>query len=375
MAGIQTIKVNLQRDSLQTPWGFRLQGGADFRSHFIVNKISAGSPADGVLHRGDVILEIDQRPISSLLHAEALELVQRAGGQITFLVQRGPSPLASFIHPQRPMSAMPWSLANATSYLDKNFTVPWSPPAATLSPMSCYRSRPLERIADPKPVLSQTGSPLMPGPVPSVSTKTRGYIQPPIFHTERNNLFNTTPADASYSPTRFTFPGSYNNPNQTVSTTAYQNSYNTPSYQPAWKDSLNNESNTYVPSYQKKVQVNPTIQRPISNGRPNQRNQQQYTTIPRQQQQQNYRPASAQPIALVHRQFNSPMALYSNDNVQDVVKSHVSHITRVSLIPSVPKPERGSYTVSVTPSSATYTTASTPICYIKPIKNLYGSNF
>ena len=40
MAGIQTIKVTLQRDSLQTPWGFRLQGGADFRTPFTVNKVS-----------------------------------------------------------------------------------------------------------------------------------------------------------------------------------------------------------------------------------------------------------------------------------------------------------------------------------------------
>jgi hypothetical protein len=40
MAGIQTIKVTLQRDSLQTPWGFRLQGGADFRSLFTINKVN-----------------------------------------------------------------------------------------------------------------------------------------------------------------------------------------------------------------------------------------------------------------------------------------------------------------------------------------------
>jgi hypothetical protein len=39
MASTQTIKVTLQRDSLQTPWGFRLQGGADFRTPFIVNKV------------------------------------------------------------------------------------------------------------------------------------------------------------------------------------------------------------------------------------------------------------------------------------------------------------------------------------------------
>jgi len=39
MATTQMIKVNLQRDSLQTPWGFRLQGGADFRTPFIVNRV------------------------------------------------------------------------------------------------------------------------------------------------------------------------------------------------------------------------------------------------------------------------------------------------------------------------------------------------
>jgi hypothetical protein len=51
-------------------------------------------------------------------------------------VCRGPntSPLASFLHNQRPMSAMPWSFSNATSYLDKNFTPPWSPSANPLSP-------------------------------------------------------------------------------------------------------------------------------------------------------------------------------------------------------------------------------------------------
>ena len=51
-------------------------------------QITAGSPADGSLQRGDIILDIDQRPTHSMLHSEALDLVQRAGGQITFLVQR-----------------------------------------------------------------------------------------------------------------------------------------------------------------------------------------------------------------------------------------------------------------------------------------------
>jgi len=170
----------------------------------------------------------------------------------------------------------------------------------------------------------------MPGPVPSVSTKTRGFVQPPDFHTERSNFFNASPANGSFSPSHFTYPGpTYNNRNQSMSTTTtttYQNSYDTPAYQPAWKDSLNYESDTYIPSYQKKVQINPSLQRQLSNNQPNQRTHQQYTTITKQQQQQPYRPASTQPPNLVHRQFNSPMSLYSNDNVQDVMKSHISHV-------------------------------------------------
>ncbi|CAF1150552.1 unnamed protein product [Adineta steineri] len=380
MAGTQTIKVTLQRDSLQTPWGFRLQGGADFRSPFTVNKITAGSPADGVLQRGDIILDIDQRPTGSMLHAEALELVQRAGGQITFLVQRGLNPLASFIRNQRPMSAMPWSLANTPAFLDKNFSPSWSPTPGPLNPAASFRNRPLERISAPKPLLSQTGSPLMPGPVPSVSTKTRGFIQPPSYHTERSNLHDTPPVSASYSPAHFTYPGSaLDNRTQSISTTTttttYQNSHDASGYQPAWKDTYK-ESSTYIPSYQKKVQMNPTLQRQISNEQTNQRTNQQYTIIakPQQQQQQQqllrYRPASTQPLNIVHHQFNSPMPLYSNNNVHNV-----NHISRVSIIPSMPKQLRGTCTVALTPPNSAYNTANTPICYIQPTRNFYTSDF
>ncbi|CAF3345042.1 unnamed protein product [Rotaria sp. Silwood1] len=365
MAGTQMIRVTLQRDSLQTPWGFRLQGGADFCVPFTVNKITAGSPADGILHRGDVILEIDQKQISSMPHVDALELVQRAGGQITFLIERGSSPLGSIMNNQRPMSAMPWSLVNATSYLNKNFHLPWSTPVAPQSPTAFFRSRGMERIPDPKPILSQTGSPLMPGPVPSVSTKTRGYTKPPVFHTEPTHLSNTSPLPASYSPVRFTYPSTTNNGHYpTVSAAAYQ---------PAWKDSLGHESNRYVPSYQKKVAVNTIIQKQNPTSQKPQRIHQQYTTIARSPQP--YRPASVQPISLVNRQYNSPISLYSNGNVQDIMKDHVSHITRVSIIPSMPKQSHGNYVIGISPSHDTYTTASTPICYVKPKQSAYASDF
>jgi hypothetical protein len=133
----------------------------------------------------------------------------------------------------------------------------------------------------------------MPGPVPSVSTKTRGYMQPPSFHTERGNPSE----NFSYSPGRLTYPGpTYNNRSRAISTTPpYQNSYEAPS----WKDS---PSDSYIPSYQKKVHINPTVQK------------------------QYYDPTSNQPTNLVHRQFNSPISLYSNNNVQEVMNQHISRV-------------------------------------------------
>jgi hypothetical protein len=178
----------------------------------------------------------------------------------------------------------------------------------------------------------------MPGPVPSVSTKTRGYIQPPAFHTERNHLFNASPTPVSFASDQFLFPSSNNttNRNRSMSNAGYQqmtsqsNTYGVSSQQPSWKQPVNNEADIYVPSYQKKVHANPSIHKPMSNNQRTQQQQQQYIieTRPRPQQQP-YRPASTQPSNLVHRQFNSPMSLYSNDNVQEVMKNHVSHISRV----------------------------------------------
>ncbi|CAF4653334.1 unnamed protein product [Rotaria socialis] len=302
MATTQTIKVTLQRDSLHTAWGFRLQGGADFRTPFIVNKLIAGSPADGNLQRGDIILEINQKPISYMIHADALELIQKAGGQIAFLIERGSHlhPQAPVVQNQRSMSAVPWSNANSNSNTNTNtnLNTSWSSPTHQLSPMSFFRNRPLERIPEPKPLLSQTGSPMMPGPVPSVSTKTRGYVPQPSFHTDRFN----SQENSSYSPVRFVYPGpTYNNRSRAISTTeTYQNSYDKPS----WKEPFTNDSDRYIPSYQKNVQINPHVQK------------------------QFYSPPLTQtpPANLIHRQFNSPISLYSNANVQEVMNHHITRI-------------------------------------------------
>ena len=175
-------------------------------------------------------------------------------------------------------------------------------------------------------MLSQTGSPLMPGPVPSVSTKTRGYTQPPTFHTNHRHCLNAVPVYASCSPVHGNSPDLMRK-NRT-SATPDQNLYGRSLHQPFWNDSLNYESDVYIPSYQKKVQANPINQNRNVNDRKYQHTDQQYMTIIRQPQQ-HYRPASVQPVNLVHRQYNSPMSLYSNNNIQQVMKDHVSHIDHV----------------------------------------------
>lgn len=111
----------------------------------------------------------------------------------------------------------------------------------------------------------------MPGPVPCLSTKTRGYIQPPSFHTERNTLFDSNPQSSD----RYYYPGpTYHPRNRTMSGTVLDH----PSH-----------SDAYIPSYQKNLQT-------------------QYSN----------------PTNLVHRQFNSPISLYSNENIQEVMNNHLN---------------------------------------------------
>lgn len=126
----------------------------------------------------------------------------------------------------------------------------------------------------------------MPGPVPSVSTKSRGFIAPPTFHTDRLD----SPTFGSTGSNRFYYPGpTYQPRNRTMSTSSQS------SVRPeriSSRNSIGNQSEaSSIPSYQKKLQSTPVN----SN--------------------------------LVHRQFNSPMSLYSNENVQEAMNNHL-HQTR-----------------------------------------------
>jgi hypothetical protein len=81
-------RVQLRRDRLETAWGFRLQGGQDFNSPLVVQRVFSGSPADGQLQRGDVLVSINNQDVSRLQQKQAEEFIKTAGTNLSLVVKR-----------------------------------------------------------------------------------------------------------------------------------------------------------------------------------------------------------------------------------------------------------------------------------------------
>ncbi|XP_026667210.1 vicilin-like seed storage protein At2g18540 isoform X2 [Ceratina calcarata] len=77
-----------------TPWGFRLAGGSDFPQPLTVIRVIEGSLAECMgLIVGDVVVRLNDQPISSLTHGQAHEELMRAGNNFVLGVQREEDPL------------------------------------------------------------------------------------------------------------------------------------------------------------------------------------------------------------------------------------------------------------------------------------------
>ncbi|XP_070167808.1 uncharacterized protein [Polyergus mexicanus] len=72
-----------------TPWGFRLAGGSDFPQPLTVIRIIEGSLAECMgLKVGDIVVRLNDQPISSLTHGQAHEALMHAGNNFILAVQR-----------------------------------------------------------------------------------------------------------------------------------------------------------------------------------------------------------------------------------------------------------------------------------------------
>ncbi|KAF5299380.1 hypothetical protein FQR65_LT09421 [Abscondita terminalis] len=80
--------LTLKRKNLNVPWGFSLVGGADVNTPLIITKVVFGSPADGVLQRGDIISKVGNYDARDIRHQDAQQLFRNAGDNVRIVVQR-----------------------------------------------------------------------------------------------------------------------------------------------------------------------------------------------------------------------------------------------------------------------------------------------
>ncbi|XP_012149253.1 PDZ and LIM domain protein 5 isoform X3 [Megachile rotundata] len=83
------ISVKLSRFD-GSPWGFRLQGGKDFGTPLVVQKVNSGSPAEAAgLKAGDAVIRVNNTEMYNLRHKDAQDVIMRAGNNFEITVQRG----------------------------------------------------------------------------------------------------------------------------------------------------------------------------------------------------------------------------------------------------------------------------------------------
>ncbi|CAG5027386.1 unnamed protein product [Parnassius apollo] len=89
MGRLHTFVVTLRRERRDINWGLRLVGGADLATPLIVTRVTSGTPAGRELARGDIIAKIDDYDARDLRHEDAQNLFKNASNQIKLVVQRG----------------------------------------------------------------------------------------------------------------------------------------------------------------------------------------------------------------------------------------------------------------------------------------------
>ncbi|XP_063219279.1 PDZ and LIM domain protein Zasp isoform X2 [Bacillus rossius redtenbacheri] len=87
----QLITAKLSRFDA-APWGFRLQGGKDFGTPLLIQKVNGGSLAEKAgLLAGDAVIRVNGVDLYDLRHKDAQDVIVRSGNNLEVVVQRGGS--------------------------------------------------------------------------------------------------------------------------------------------------------------------------------------------------------------------------------------------------------------------------------------------
>ncbi|XP_050343079.1 uncharacterized protein LOC126768789 isoform X3 [Nymphalis io] len=142
MGRLHTFVVTLRRETRDTNWGLRLVGGADLATPLIVTRVTPGTPAGRELTRGDIIAKIDHYDARDLRHEDAQNLFKNAPNQIKLVVQRSSPSSHLYTMPRSSNSFSGRSLLMPTFYRMAETASP-CPATQWRGPESLPRSTPV----------------------------------------------------------------------------------------------------------------------------------------------------------------------------------------------------------------------------------------
>lgn len=260
MGKTHEILLNLKRSTPTENWGFSLVGGSDVKTPLIVTKVGFGSPVDGVLHRGDIISKIGNYDSRDIRHQDAQNLFKNAGNNIRVVVQREIAPRSTGSSRTSSHNYSPLSVSPHLSPKGYTSSSGYSPAGSALTP---YYSSPLTPIDNNYFETNEYGT-----------TRREDDDQKDIHVTQQP--YRTTP---------LVLPGAKVKRDQGP-TESYLRHHPNPSVRapPQHLD----------PDYVIRQKVASSVLDRISTGDPNKQ--------------------------LVHKQFNSPINLYSEPNVVDTIQ-------------------------------------------------------
>ncbi|KAK4880639.1 hypothetical protein RN001_008785 [Aquatica leii] len=263
--------LTLKRKNLNVPWGFSLVGGADVNTPLIITKVAFGSPADGALQRGDIISKVGNYDARDIRHQDAQQLFRNAGDNVRIVVQRD--------NHGRHNTSTGSSRSSSRNYGSPLSLSPHLSPRATSGYHHGSAATALTPIYDTPFEEMREG---YFSEIPDIKSR-----QP------RNNNIDVHVVNQPYRTTPLVLPGAKVKPDQRV-TECYLRHHPNPS--------VRSYHHLDAENFLKQKVADSVLQR-IS------------TDDPTKQ--------------VVHKQFNSPIGLYSDPNIADTLQRQTgAHVTR-----------------------------------------------
>lgn len=300
--------VTLTRNSPQIPWGIRLVGGTDLNAPLIITRVQVNSPAQKELLRGDIITKIDQYDARDLTHNDAQNFFRNAGSQIKITVRRDDQvALHQSAHEPNGYGAPAYSPAMSPApYAAQPSPVPQQQQQQQQQKPQQHQNFP---PPDPSSMLPRVSSPLPHGPQAYAAA-----LEHPM-ETLPHTVFPQLDASGGYQLPKTQFPPmapNYDEANEALTNQPYRT---TPLVLPGAKvpkkDALPTES--YLRHH-----PNPAMRAPPVHD---------YTdSLLRQKAAETiiHRVVGEEPPSgpkIVHKQFNSPIGLYSDSNIENTVRA------------------------------------------------------